>query len=92
VVQIKSGKRENGKSFWDNLYRKRSARTHFAFLPSSCSSIENIPPTRYRATSEKFKGFQDFYMKEGSSQGRNLALTGPAGPEAHTESGLCVSE
>ena len=24
VVQIKSGKRENGKSFWDNLYRKRS--------------------------------------------------------------------
>ena len=24
VVQIKSGKRENGKSFSDNLYRKRS--------------------------------------------------------------------
>ena len=24
VVQIKPGKRENGKSFWDNLYRKRS--------------------------------------------------------------------
>ena len=24
VVQIKSGKRENGKSFWCNLYRKRS--------------------------------------------------------------------
>ena len=24
VVQIKSGKRENGTSFWDNLYRKRS--------------------------------------------------------------------
>ena len=24
VVQNKSGKRENGKSFWDNLYRKRS--------------------------------------------------------------------
>ena len=26
VVQIKSGKRENGTSFWDNLYRKRSKR------------------------------------------------------------------
>ena len=24
VVQIKSGQRENGTSFWDNLYRKRS--------------------------------------------------------------------
>ena len=24
VVQIKSGKRGNGTSFWDNLYRKRS--------------------------------------------------------------------
>ena len=28
VVQIKSGKRENGKSFWDNLYRKRSIITN----------------------------------------------------------------
>ena len=27
VVQIKSGKRENGTSFWDNLYRKRSTTT-----------------------------------------------------------------
>ena len=27
VVQIKSGKRENGTSFWDNLYRKRSTNT-----------------------------------------------------------------
>ena len=27
VVHIKSGKRENGMSFWCNLYRKRSIRT-----------------------------------------------------------------
>ena len=29
VVQIKSGKRENGTSFWDNLYRKRSKDSGF---------------------------------------------------------------
>ena len=31
VVQIKSGKRENGKSFWDNLYRKRSMNNIFHY-------------------------------------------------------------
>ena len=35
VVQIKSGKRENGTSFWDNLYRKRSmSLSWYIFSPA----------------------------------------------------------
>ena len=38
VVQIKSGKRENGTSFWDNLYRKRSMPSDHQ-LEASCSPL-----------------------------------------------------
>jgi len=48
VVQIKSGKRENGKWFWDNLYRKRSTVYIIDFggggqLWKKTTSAEDIP-------------------------------------------------
>ena len=42
VVQIKSGKREKGTSFWDDLYRKRSTMGQ---LPTGVPQLqENAPP------------------------------------------------
>ena len=41
VVQIKSGKRENLKSFWDNLYRKRSTRAPY-LRPHALLSRERL--------------------------------------------------
>ena len=46
VVQIKSGKRENGKSFWCNLYRKRSNKEEEEeeVQPTGASGLQKRSP------------------------------------------------
>ena len=69
VVQIKSGKRENRKSFWCNLYRKRSTSiTHeknpgkstclWKFVETYCFEVYRAPPKKIRKKSGEVNLFQ----------------------------------
>jgi len=50
VVQIKSEKRENGTSFWDNLYRKRSTTLEIEWSPDAYAcQPQHFPPFRQDA-------------------------------------------
>ena len=58
VVQIKSGKRGNGKSFRDNLYRKRSIE------------MDHLHATAVEQSGNNLNGFKDFHLKVAQAKAR----------------------
>ena len=62
VVQIETGKRENGQSFWDNLYRKRSSINNFS----------NIIDTRMLGIDDRILECQELLLRLRESRNHGL--------------------